>query len=294
LSSSTIVVIAIVVAVFLAFLMVLTTARRRDEGRATGRLSRETLQKDRSEETAAEVLVGAGEDRPKGRELERLARTEVERAGALPAPATEAQPPMLAPMDPETLGVTRRQFLNRGVVTAFGIGLGGFGLASLAFLWPSLKGGFGSKIKAGSLDDILAQIRDKRTPFYSAEGRFYINPYPKDDVAKAKAITAYGPVVPGYEDGVVALYQRCVHLGCRVPWCLTSQWFECPCHGSQYNRVGEKKGGPAPRGLDRFVVSVDGGQVTVDTKTVIQGPPIGTNTTGQEAEGPHCVGGRGE
>jgi cytochrome b6-f complex iron-sulfur subunit len=27
---------------------------------------------------------------------------------------------------------------------------------------------------------------------------------------------------------------------------------------------------------------------------VIQGPPIGTNTTGQEAEGPHCVGGRGE
>jgi cytochrome b6-f complex iron-sulfur subunit len=42
------------------------------------------------------------------------------------------------------------------------------------------------------------------------------------------------------------------------------------------------------------VVSVDGGQVTVDTKAVIQGPPIGTNTTGQEAEGPHCVGGRAE
>ncbi|MFX4497626.1 hypothetical protein ABTA56_19605, partial [Acinetobacter baumannii] len=58
--------------------------------------------------------------------------------------------------------------------------------------------------------------------------------------------------------------------------------------GSQYNRVGEKKGGPAPRGLDRFAVSVDGGSVTVDTKTVFVGPPIGTNTTGQEAEGPHC------
>ena len=159
---------------------------------------------------------------------------------------------------------------------------------------PLLGGGFGSKIKAGSLSDILGQIADKKTPFYSAEGRFYINPYPKDDVPKAKAIAAYGPVIPGYEQGVVALYQRCVHLGCRVPWCLTSQWFECPCHGSQYNRVGEKKGGPAPRGLDRFVVSVDGGNVIVDTKQVIQGPPIGTNTTGQEAEGPHCVGGRAE
>jgi cytochrome b6-f complex iron-sulfur subunit len=228
-----------------------------------------------------------------GREVERLATLErVE--DALPATTSPGGPLMLPPMDPETLGVTRRQFLNRGIVTAFGLGLGGFGLSMLAMLWPSVAGGFGSKIKAGALDDILAQIRDKRTPFYSAEGRFYINPYPKDDVSKAKAIAAYGPVLPGYEQGVVALYQRCVHLGCRVPWCLTSQWFECPCHGSQYNRVGEKKGGPAPRGLDRFVVSVDGGQVMVDTKAVIQGPPIGTNTTGQEAEGPHCVGGRAE
>ena len=103
------------------------------------------------------------------------------------------------------------------------------------------------------------QIADKKEPFYVAEGRFYINPYPKDAVGKAKAIAAYGAVLPGYEAGVVALYQKCVHLGCRVPWCATSQWFECPCHGSQYNRVGEKKGGPAPRGLDRFVVTVDGG-----------------------------------
>jgi cytochrome b6-f complex iron-sulfur subunit len=53
--------------------------------------------------------------------------------------------------------------------------------------------------------------------------------------------------------------------------------------------VGEKKGGPAPRGLDRFAVSVDGGQVVVDTKQVVLGPPIGTDTTGQGLEGPHCA-----
>jgi cytochrome b6-f complex iron-sulfur subunit len=74
-----------------------------------------------------------------------------------------------------------------------------------------------------------------------------------------------------------------------VPQCITSQWFECPCHGSQYNRVGEKKGGPAPRGMDRFGVAVDNDIVTIDTSNVFQGPPIGTNTTGQEAEGPHCI-----
>jgi cytochrome b6-f complex iron-sulfur subunit len=90
-------------------------------------------------------------------------------------------------------------------------------------------------------------------------------------------------------EGYVALYQKCVHLGCRVPWCLSSQWFECPCHGSQYNRVGEKKGGPAPRGLDRFALSVnDDGTMSINTGVLYVGPPIGTNTTGQEAEGPHC------
>ena len=40
-------------------------------------------------------------------------------------------------------------------------------------------------------------------------------------------------------------------------------------------------------------MSVAGGALTVDTGVIIQGPPIGTNTTGQEAEGPHCVSGAG-
>jgi cytochrome b6-f complex iron-sulfur subunit len=92
----------------------------------------------------------------------------------------------------------------------------------------------------------------------------------------------------------MALYQRCVHLGCRVPWCATAQWWECPCHGSKYNQAGEWKEGPAPRGLDRFAIEVSGSQIVVDTSKVITGPPRGTNTTGQELDGPHCVGGGGE
>jgi cytochrome b6-f complex iron-sulfur subunit len=75
-----------------------------------------------------------------------------------------------------------------------------------------------------------------------------------------------------------------------VPECKSSQWFECPCHGSQYNQAGEKKGGPAPRGMDGFAMEVVGGVLIVNTGQIIQGPPIGTNTTGQEAEGPHCIG----
>ncbi len=40
-----------------------------------------------------------------------------------------------------------------------------------------------------------------------------------------------------------------------------------------------------------FVFDIAGGRVQVDTGLVVQGPPIGTNTTGQETEGPHCVSG---
>ena len=103
---------------------------------------------------------------------------------------------------------------------------------------------------------------------------------------------AYGSepgVLSGMEEGFVALYQKCPHLGCRVPWCQTSQWFECPCHGSKYNRVGEKKGGPAPRGMDRFSLEVSGGNIVVDTAVAVQGPPIGVDTTGQGQEGAACV-----
>jgi cytochrome b6-f complex iron-sulfur subunit len=46
--------------------------------------------------------------------------------------------------------------------------------------------------------------------------------------------------------------------------------------------------------MDMFPVEVSGGIVTVDTGVQVQGMAIGTNTTGQEAEGPHCVTGGGE
>ncbi|MGH8986657.1 MAG: ubiquinol-cytochrome c reductase iron-sulfur subunit, partial [Acidimicrobiia bacterium] len=127
-----------------------------------------------------------------------------------------------------------------------------------------------------------------KEPFYNAAAKTYIVPYPKDDLARAEDV--YQPaIVAGMEQGHVALYQKCPHLGCRVPWCETSQWFECPCHGSKYNRVGEKRGGPAPRGMDRFALSVSGGGIEIDTGTAFTGPPIGTDTTGQAAEGAPCV-----
>jgi cytochrome b6-f complex iron-sulfur subunit len=282
-SGSTIVALAVGALVFLAALVLFAAARRRD---ANAALSRETVERDRPSPFLRDEDE-EGQAPLSGREVERAALERREPGREL-EPVVAAPPAPYVPPDEETIGVTRRQFFNRSILAMFGLGLSGFGAAVLAFLWPGLSGGFGSKIRVGSVDDVLAQISDTREPFYVPEGRFYLNPYPGSAVAAAEGV--YSPaMLPGMEAGVIALYQKCVHLGCRVPWCVTSQWFECPCHGSQYNRVGEKKGGPAPRGLDGFPVDASGGTVVVDTGLVIQGVPIGTDTTGQEAEGPACI-----
>lgn len=182
-------------------------------------------------------------------------------------------------------GPSRRAFLRNSMAVAWLGVLGGFGGATLAFLWPSLRGGFGAQLEAGSEEEILAYIRANRAPYPFPAGRSYLVEY--DPALDPDGV--YADITNGAR--VMALYQVCVHLGCKVPWCQSSQWFECPCHGSQYNQVGEVKGGPAPRGMDRFAMEVAGGVFIVDTGQVIEGPPIGTNTTGQEAEGPHCIGG---
>jgi cytochrome b6-f complex iron-sulfur subunit len=277
-----ILVIAAPVFVVLVVVTLVAASRRRDAASATGQMSRLTRSKDRGPLREDEGIL-------RGKAYERLAVLERTPAGQLEkAPA--AAPVPWSPPDADAIGVSRRQFLNRSMVGAMVYSLSGFGVSIIAFLWPTGGGGFGSKIRVGNLNDIKAEIQANNGFLYKPEGRMWITEYPLGAVEKAKAV--YSPAeLAGMEAGVVALYQKCPHLGCRVPECSTSQWFECPCHGSQYNQVGEKRGGPAPRGMDRFAMSVANNVLEVDTGTIIQGPPIGVNTTGQEAEGPHCIGG---
>jgi len=269
--------------------VVFSALRRKDEAEVSGGyVSRETRKRDRVSRKSQTPALQEGSS---GKEVERAA--QLARKGGDLVPVSEPAPPapFVAPDDDE-IGVYRRQFLNRSIIGGFILGLSGFGAAVLAFLWPQTSGGFGSKINVGKLADVQKAITNGNGFAYYPEGRMWITAYPSSALDKANA--TYSPAeLAGMKEGVIALYQKCVHLGCRVPACLTSQWFECGCHGSQYNQVGEQKGGPAPRGLDRFAMAVSGGSLTVDTGAIIQGPPLGTNTTGQEAEGPHCVSGGG-
>jgi len=202
------------------------------------------------------------------------------RAGAPAAPAAAPKPKTL---------MSRRDFFRGGLLASLGVFTAQFGGATLAFLWPNLAGGFGSVITlTDSPESIMDQIQSARQPFYFGAGRFYLINYAGDEDMPGGLYEGLTAEAGGGR--LMALYQKCAHLGCRVPFCDQSQWFECPCHGSKYNYAGEYTLGPAPNGLQRFVVRVQDGQVTVDTGSPSAGPPRGVDSIRQAPEGPFCVG----
>jgi cytochrome b6-f complex iron-sulfur subunit len=218
------------------------------------------------------------------------------------AVATIAESPAEPPPDPLTekqplstieYGVTRRKFLNRALYVVFGLFLAQFALGALSYVWPKLKGGFGAPINAGNLDELKAALSDGGTitPVFLPAAQAWVVPFETSKLAGSSYEGVPFVVAGGESDGVgvMALWQRCVHLGCRVPDCIPSQGFECPCHGSRYNIHGEYNSGPAPRNMDRFSLSVNGaGDLIIETGTVVQTPRSKTFTA-EYPQGPFCV-----
>lgn len=173
-------------------------------------------------------------------------------------------------------GLSRRQLIRRSVGAGVGLWLLEVLGGTLGFLWPNLSRGFGGKVTLGNFDAVLASaavngftLKDG-APSYFSEARAYIQLL---DPTRA-FLDGDSPTGDGATTNVRTLYQRCPHLGCKPNFCTTNFWFECPCHGSRYDRLGIKvqELGPAPRGLDRFASSIQGGVLTLDTSKITLGP----------------------
>ena len=154
-------------------------------------------------------------------------------------------------------GVTRRQFLGRAWWLAAGI-LAIEAVGGLVFsLWPRTKAGaFGTKVNIASVEEV--QAMPVGTVTYFLEQRFYLS---------------------RVESGLLALYRKCTHVGCVIPWLpddpseddlAPKGRFNCPCHGSLFDRYGVVHAGPAPRPMDIFPVTLDKDEVVVDTGTIVQ------------------------
>ena len=176
-----------------------------------------------------------------------------------------------------------------------GIGVGLLSLeflaGTLAFLWPNVREGLGGKLAIGSAADIATLEPEwvRGLPYIYNKARLFLVNKP----AAEGLVDGTGEEVPDPGDQILALYRKCPHLGCQIPQlCDASKWFECLCHGSKYTVLGEKRDGPAPRGMDRFGFTIEDGVYVVDTSQIEDGPPIGTATfdTRTPTDMPHCSG----
>ena len=260
--------------------------------RRPARLSRETRQRD-------------DERRPPPAPSSRPS-TELETTGRGPAPTRRARPRARcrrrarAAASSRTSRSTRKSSASpagssstAGSSPALGLGVGGFGAACLGFLWPSSAGGFGGKVDVGSVE------RHRRRPSTSKEPvlhrrapRSYIQPYPKDDVAEGEeGLRRRAGVLAGMEAGL----RRAVPevRAPRLPGAVVPDLavVRVPVPRLEV-QPGRREEAAAPR----RAASTASRSTVVGRQhhrrhrhVVVQGPPIGTDTTGQGQEGAACV-----
>lgn len=186
-------------------------------------------------------------------------------------------------------GISRRALLRWSIGGSVALWLTEVTVGTIGFLWPNLIGGFGGKVTIGDIaaaaghPDVLGASFQDGAPAHFLEARAFVilvNPH------RYAFVTGDDPHGDGARTNVRTLYQRCTHLGCTPNFCPKNFWFECPCHGSRYDRLGIKAAGPqygpAPRSLDRFASTVDGnGVLTLDTGKITLGPlPVAVGQPG--------------
>jgi cytochrome b6-f complex iron-sulfur subunit len=198
--------------------------------------------------------------------------------------------------------MSRRGFMRRMLGVGVGILSLEFPGGTLAFLWPNLREGLGAAIAIGTAEEINTAEPTWKTgiPYiYQAANLFIVNVPAAKNLVDGTSQEVADPGADVDENlaladrSVLAFWRKCPHLGCQIPQlCDASHWFECLCHGSKYTVLGEKRDGPAPRGMDRFPVSVENGAYVVNTGEKIDGTPVGTVTfdTRKPTDMPHCIG----
>ncbi len=182
-------------------------------------------------------------------------------AGAAPAgPPTAVVVPQRVAGQPV---VSRRRILQIGFWSSVGAAIAGAAACGVDLLYPRDVKGFGGTVSAGDVSQYPPGSKTK-----VQEGHFWLVNLTEEQG---------GP-------GLLALWWKCPHLGCTVPWrpefiwpddtgAPKQGWFRCPCHGSTYTDAGIRVFGPAPRSMDTMALTIENGRISVDTGKRTNGAP---------------------
>ncbi len=133
--------------------------------------------------------------------------------------------------------IDRRTFLT--ALGWVGVSFSGLmaGIGNLLYLKPAVNYGPATNFRAGKPEDFKEGI--------------------KEIFEDARV------VIVREKRGFAAISLTCTHLGCTIR--TSEAGFECPCHGSQFDNDGSVTGGPAPRPLEWYQVSLaPNGELEVD------------------------------
>lgn len=170
----------------------------------------------------------------------------------------------------EARRLARRSFLRVSIFAGLTLTVGALTAGFFGFFNKLKPAGFGGVVNVTK--DRVPRVGDE--PARISEGKFWL----------ANLAGPQGDVLGvGGTGGIMALYWKCPHLGCTVPWRPDFDggavnfpgivgWFRCPCHGSTYSRAGIRVYGPAPRPMDTMAVSVNSdGSLDVNTGKITSG-----------------------
>jgi cytochrome b6-f complex iron-sulfur subunit len=167
---------------------------------------------------------------------------------------------------PSTKQITRRNFFTWVGLGSVVLALGGCGAGTVSLLMPKMNYEPSTTFTVGRPTDY--QKGDMK--LLEAKQVFIFRSYWKDEKT--------GETIEGFQ----ALTAVCTHLGCSYKpfaqaddaahatgYFIKQVHAHCPCHGSIFARNGKVLGGPAPRPLPFFQISLTpDGRLAVDNSKI--------------------------
>jgi cytochrome b6-f complex iron-sulfur subunit len=147
----------------------------------------------------------------------------------------------------------------------------GAGAAILNTVYPRGVSGFGGPVPVPA----SAIPRPGDPPRQIIEGQCYlVNLLPDEGRIASDDAPSAG--------GLLALWWKCPHLGCTVPWKENHRapqfdpldrtgFFNCNCHGSTYTKAGALVRGPAERAMDTMAIEPGSDGIIVRTDQIVKG-----------------------
>ena len=149
-------------------------------------------------------------------------------------------------------GETRRQWLVRCFWSATALVTAGIVSPLVGyFVGPLLRKRAETRVRLGDLADFPVD-RPQKVEFVLRKRDGWVT----DEGRHAAWVVRSG-------ERTLVFDPRCTHLGCAYHWHAETSQFLCPCHNGLYDIEGRVVGGPPPRPLDTYPVTVEDGVLAV-------------------------------